>query len=91
MTAPAERTPGERVQMTVSQRDAAALAEPLRDWLGARLGSARPPVLSNVRMPASGGLSSTSLMFEASWQTQEGPRSGSFVARMGPEDQAVPV
>jgi aminoglycoside phosphotransferase (APT) family kinase protein len=77
--------------MTVSQRDAAALAEALRDWLARKVGAAALPELSNVRMPASGGLSSTSLLFDASWQCAGEPGRGSFVARMAPEDQAVPV
>ena len=91
MTAPAERPPGERVPMTVSQRDAAALAEALRAWLGRQVGAAGPVRLSNVRMPASGGLSSTSLLFHASWEGTGGPGRGAFVARMAPENQAVPV
>ncbi|HEX9066214.1 MAG TPA: phosphotransferase family protein, partial [Streptosporangiaceae bacterium] len=91
MTAPAERSPTERVKMTVSQRDAPALAQALTDWLAAQVGAAGRPVISNVRMPASGGLSSTSLLFDAEWDGPDGPGRGSFVARMAPEDQAVPV
>ena len=42
-------------------------------------------------MPASAGLSSTSLLFHASWEGTGGPGRGAFVARMAPENQAVPV
>src|SRR6266702_321880 len=47
--------------------------------------------VSGVRTPASGGLSSTSVLFEASWTSQGTQRGGAYVARMAPEDSAVPV
>jgi aminoglycoside phosphotransferase (APT) family kinase protein len=95
MTAEAEgRSPDEKVTMTVSERRPEALADALRGWLAAELSLVDPPVLSDVRMPEFGGLSSTSLLFRASWA---GPgqgcaeRGGAFVARMAPEPSAVPV
>jgi aminoglycoside phosphotransferase (APT) family kinase protein len=91
MAAPAEHPPGERVQMTVSKRDANALAAALRAWLGDRVGATELPELSGARMPASGGLSSTSLLFEAAWRTGPTRHRGAFVARMAPEEGAVPV
>ena len=91
MTASADRPPGERVIMTVSQRDPAALAAAVSGWLAARLGLAEPPRISGVRTPESGGLSSTSLLFEADWTADGAPQRGAFVARMAPEASAVPV
>ena len=44
--------------------------------------------MSGVRLPESGGLSSTSVLFEASWV---GAGTGFYVARMAPEASAVPV
>jgi len=85
----AERVPGERIQMTVSRRDPAALALALRGWLADRLGEL--PELSGARMPSSGGLSSTSLLFEATWLSKGQPCRGALVARMAPEDSAMPV
>src|SRR5262252_7673793 len=82
----AERAPGERIQMTVSRRDPAALALALRGWLADRLGAL--PELSGARMPPSGGLSSTSLLFEASWLSEGQRCRGALVARMAPEDSA---
>ena len=84
-----ERAPGERIQMTVSRRDPGALAHALRGWLADRLGAL--PEVSGARMPASGGLSSTSLLFEATWLTKGQRSSGALVARMAPEDSAMPV
>ena len=87
----AERPPGERVKMTVSERDPHSLAKTLQTWLGAQLGVPEPPAISGVRMPASGGLSSTSLLFEAEWTSGGTRQRGAYVARMAPEPSAVPV
>ncbi len=91
MTTSADRSPGEEVKMTVSQRDVDSLAAAVQDWLAGKLGIAEPPVISGVRMPTSGGLSSTSLLFEAEWVADGRPERGAFVARMAPESSAVPV
>lgn len=82
---------GERIQMTVSTRDLAALAAALQGWLGGKLALSEPPLISGVRMPPSGGLSSTSLLFEAEWTGAGTPQRGAYVARMAPEQSAVPV
>jgi aminoglycoside phosphotransferase (APT) family kinase protein len=91
VTTSADRSPGEEIKMTVSQRDVDSLAAAVTDWLADRLGTAEPPVISGVRMPTSGGLSSTSLLFEAEWVADGRPERGAFVARMAPESSAVPV
>ena len=106
MTASAEgRAPGERVKMTVSERSIGALAARLEVWLAARLtgaaqaagsgggrsGAVTGLTLSNPRLSGSGGLSSTSLLFEASWVSAGAERQGAYVARMAPEASAVPV
>ena len=85
------RPVGERVTMTVSQRDPVVMAEALRDWLAGKLEIADPPTISGARMPASGGLSSTSLLFEAEWTASGSPGRAALVARMAPEQGAVPV
>jgi aminoglycoside phosphotransferase (APT) family kinase protein len=91
MAGPAERPVGERVTMTVSQRDPAAMANALRGWLAGKLGIADLPVISGARLPASGGLSSTSLLFEAEWVSDAAPQHAALVARMAPEQGAIPV
>jgi aminoglycoside phosphotransferase (APT) family kinase protein len=89
MTAPADRAPGEKVKMTVSERSPESLAAALATWLADRLGTT--PEISGVRVPESGGLSSTSVLFEAQWTSGGKHSSGSYVARMAPESGAVPV
>ncbi|HKR67294.1 MAG TPA: hypothetical protein VJT16_00435, partial [Streptosporangiaceae bacterium] len=82
---------GERIQMTVSTRDPAALAAALQGWLRGKLELRDPPAISGVRTPPSGGLSSTSLLFEAEWSSEGAPQRGAYVARMAPEQSAIPV
>ena len=106
MTASAEgRPPDEQIKMTVSERSIGTLAARLERWLAARLGEAAPaagaadgppgPVsgltLSRPRLSGSGGLSSTSVLFEASWVSGGTDRHGAYVARLAPEASAVPV
>ena len=103
MTASAEgRAPDERIKMTVSERSASELAEGLTGWLAARLGEAeqaaggRPDAITgltvrNARFSGSGGLSSTSVLFEAGWVSGGAERHGRYVARLAPEASAVPV
>jgi aminoglycoside phosphotransferase (APT) family kinase protein len=80
----------EKRKMTVSERSIPALTAALRDWLAGRLAPLRP-VVSEVAMPDSGGLSSTSVLFEASWPGDDTRHLGRYVARMAPEPSALPV
>jgi aminoglycoside phosphotransferase (APT) family kinase protein len=89
MTTPTDRTPGEKLKMTVSERSPEVLATALQTWLAGRLGAT--PEISGVRVPESGGLSSTSVLFEAQWSSGGKQGAGSYVARMAPESSAVPV
>ena len=91
MAAPTDRPPGEKVKMTVSERSADSLAAALADWLGSQLALPQPPVISGVRMPESGGLSSTSVLFEATSHSGGKQSSAAYVARLAPEPSAVPV
>jgi aminoglycoside phosphotransferase (APT) family kinase protein len=89
MTASAAgRSHGEKRKMTVSERTVPALAAALQEWLAGRPAGPGRPTVSGVRLPESGGLSSTSVLFEASWA---GAGTGFYVARMAPEASAVPV
>ena len=80
----------EKRKMTVSERSIPALTAALRDWLAGRLAPLHP-VVSEVAMPDSGGLSSTSVLFEASWPGEGAGHRGRYVARMAPEPSALPV
>jgi aminoglycoside phosphotransferase (APT) family kinase protein len=84
----ADRSHSEKRKMTVSERTVPALAAALQEWLADRPAGPGRPTVSGVRLPESGGLSSTSVLFEASWA---GAGTGFYVARMAPEASAVPV
>jgi aminoglycoside phosphotransferase (APT) family kinase protein len=92
-----DRSPDERVKMTVSERSIGALAAGLERWLPARLadgaagGDVRELTVHGARLSDSGGLSSTSMLFEASWLSAGAEQRGAYVARMAPEASAVPV
>jgi aminoglycoside phosphotransferase (APT) family kinase protein len=97
----ADRSHSEKRKMTVSERRLGTLAAALQDWLAGLPAGAGRPTVSGVRIPDSGGLSSTSVLFEASWPDAGAPdagaphagapRRGAYVARMAPEASAVPV
>src|SRR5580658_2782336 len=87
----ADHAHDQQIRMTVSERSPGALTLALRDWLGSRLGTAEPPEISGVRLPESGGLSSTSVLFYAKWTSGSTQASGAYVARLAPEPSAVPV
>ncbi len=92
MTTPtADQSHSEKRKMTVSERSIGALTTALQDWLAGRSEGPGRPTVTGVRMPETGGLSSTSVLFEACWDGEGAQRHGAYVARMAPEASAVPV
>jgi aminoglycoside phosphotransferase (APT) family kinase protein len=93
----ADRSHSEKIKMTVSERSTGALTAALQGWLASQAAGPGRPTVSAVHMPDSGGLSSTSVLFEACWDgegagnAQGEVQRGSYVARMAPEASAVPV
>ncbi|KAA8884858.1 phosphotransferase family protein [Nocardia colli] len=83
--------PAKRQQLTVSERDLDVLAEDLARWLDSRVSADHPPKVSGLSRPQSGGMSSTSILFDAEWSVDGRQERGSFVARMAPEDGSFPV
>lgn len=78
----------EKVKLTVSERTVAALGSALENWLAGLAGAAGRPAVTGVRLPDTGGMSSTTVLFEADWGAG---RHGAYVARMAPEASAVPL
>ncbi|MBF6173890.1 phosphotransferase family protein [Nocardia blacklockiae] len=91
MSAEPESDPGQRRRLTTSARDLDDLTERLTHWLGARLGSDEPPRITGASRPQAGGMSSSSVLFDARWQVGGRPEAGSYVVRMAPEDGSFPV
>jgi aminoglycoside phosphotransferase (APT) family kinase protein len=71
-----------------STRDRGALRERLERWLARRLDAAQ---VSPLTGPATNGMSSETLLFEASWREGGAAQRASLVARVAPDPAAVPV
>ncbi|MEV6321686.1 phosphotransferase family protein [Nocardia sp. NPDC051787] len=83
--------PAQRQQLTVSERNLDTLAGNLAHWLHAKAGADHLPRVSGLSRPQSGGMSSTSILFDAEWSAGGRSERGSFVARMAPEAGSFPV
>jgi aminoglycoside phosphotransferase (APT) family kinase protein len=73
---------------TTSTRDRAALHERLVTWLADRV---RDPLVSELVVPESNGMSSETLLFEASWTEDGVARTQACAARLRPDPANVPV
>jgi aminoglycoside phosphotransferase (APT) family kinase protein len=92
MTVPAaDQSHIEKRKMTVSERSIPALTAALQQWLTGQPEPPGEPMVTGVRAADSNGLSSTSVLFEVNWAREAGSSAGSYVARMAPEDSAMPV
>ncbi|MFC9997454.1 phosphotransferase family protein [Nocardia sp. NPDC127526] len=83
--------PNQRRQLTTSERDLDVLTEELTGWLATKVDADAPPKVTSLTRPTAGGMSSTTLLFEAEWSENGQPAGGSFVARLAPEDSSFPV
>ncbi|MFN8036330.1 MAG: phosphotransferase family protein [Acidimicrobiia bacterium] len=74
---------------TTSTRDREDLRRRLEAWLA---GSLDHPTVSALDAPTTNGMSSETLLFDATWRDPRGAReSGSFAARLRPDPAAMPV
>lgn len=83
--------PNQRWELTVSDGDDAELASKLAQWLATRVDADEPPRVTSLTKPSTGGMSSTTLLFDAEWTEHGEPAGGSFVARMPPTESSFPV
>jgi aminoglycoside phosphotransferase (APT) family kinase protein len=91
MTVPADQSPAEKRKMTVSERNIPGLTAALQQWLETQPALPGKPTVTGVRAPEGNGLSSTSVLFDVSFAGEDSVSVGSYVARMAPEDSALPV
>ncbi len=91
MTVDPDRDPGDRYELTISARDLDDLAERLARWLAGKVHADDTPKITNLSRPQSGGMSSGSVLFDASWERDGRTETGSYVVRMPPESGAMPV
>jgi aminoglycoside phosphotransferase (APT) family kinase protein len=71
-----------------STRDVEATRARLEAWLGEKLPGAR---IGQLASPNGTGMSSETLLFDATWRESGEERSGGFVARVAPDPRDVPV
>jgi aminoglycoside phosphotransferase (APT) family kinase protein len=83
--------PEQHRQLTTSDRDLDELAAAIGSWLATKIKADRPPAITTIGRPETGGLSSSSVLFEAEWALGGRPHTGSYVARMRPENESFPV
>lgn len=76
--------------LMASRRDPAELAAAIGRWLDRQLPGASPSV-TDVSKPDGNGMSSDTILFKASWQDGDETVDGSFVARVEPELDDLPV
>ncbi len=74
-----------------SSRDPEDLRARMEKWLAGQLPASAAPRVAEVRSPSSSGMSSETLLFDASWREGGADRSGRFVARVEPDPADVPV
>src|SRR5688572_16647240 len=79
---------GERKTTT---RDLAETRVHLERWFAEQLPPGSAPMISELEAPAANGLSSETLLFEASWSADGEPRTQEFAARVAPDPANKPV
>ena len=78
-----------RSDMTRSSRDPETLRTQLETWLRARGGASTRATMS--RATSANGMSSETILFDATWRDDERERSERLVARLAPAQDDVPV
>lgn len=74
-----------------SRRDPEATRLALQDWLATVLPAGSEPRVESVTVPESNGMSSETVLFDASWVTDGTRDDHALVARIEPEATSVPV
>ncbi|MFI1913017.1 phosphotransferase family protein [Nocardia sp. NPDC020380] len=87
----ADADPNQRQDLTVSGLDIDLLATELAQWLGTKVEADEEPKVTSITRPETGGMSSTTLLFDAEWSEHGQPAGGSFVARLAPDASSFPV
>lgn len=83
--------PTEHRRLTTSDRDLDTLAVSLTRWLADRVTADQPPEITHLSRPDEGGMSNSSVMFDARWVSRGEQQEGAFVLRMAPEDESLPL
>ncbi|MFN8543649.1 MAG: phosphotransferase family protein [Candidatus Binatia bacterium] len=74
-----------------SRRDVTDMQARLEAWIARQLPAGAEPRVSSLEVPAANGMSSETVLFDATWREGAGPRAVPLVARLAPEQSSVPV
>ena len=86
-----EEISAEPPSITKSSRDADETGRRLAAWLGRVLPTGADPVVDQVTVPEANGMSSETLLFDATWTVDGERRTYALVARVAPDISDVPV
>jgi len=81
----------EEQEVVKTTRDPARLRERLLRWFTHRFGADAAPEVSEVTSPSGSGMSSETLLFDASWSDRGSRERASLVARLAPDARDVPI
>lgn len=84
-------TADETMKLTVSTRDSGELSERFCRWLVGVLPEGANPEVLEMSSPASNGMSSETLMVDASWTVDGQPGTQRLVVRMEPSGTDMPI
>lgn len=82
--------PGDVPRPKTSSRDHTQLHADLTRWLTSVLPAGANPELGELAIPSGNGMSSETLLFDASWN-EDGRQQAALVARVAPDPAAAPV
>jgi aminoglycoside phosphotransferase (APT) family kinase protein len=77
-------------ELTISTRTAEELRVSLEQWLIGRTGDAGATI-TNLDRPSANGMSSETVLFDATWKDGGSTTSGEFVARLHPAEDAYQI
>jgi aminoglycoside phosphotransferase (APT) family kinase protein len=86
-----EEISAEAPSITKSSRDADETGRRLAAWLREVLPDGADPIVEQVTVPEANGMSSETLLFDATWTVDGERRTHALVARVAPDDADVPV
>ena len=81
----------ERVRPQTSTRDLVSLRDRLAVWIAGQLPGVADPSVSELTTPGSNGMSSETILFDATWRDGADKRREALVIRMAPDPSNFPV
>src|SRR5438309_7107047 len=78
-------------EMRRTSRDPEQLRKRLEAWLGTKLPAGASPLISEFQATSANGMSSDTVLFQATWAEADATRSERLVARIAPDEADIPV